>query len=155
MFMDEKNTPKSSGLDDLKKEWLLLQAETDRYEKCALGIKLFTVAIVALLLISQPLLMFSWAVLIVLVVGLLWLTEGVWKTYQARIDQRLIQLEQALEQEQTAQAFYYQLQFERSREGRSLVSEYIKNSLRPTVAYLYVSLMAITLVYWLISPRIF
>jgi cell division protein FtsL len=153
--MDEKHTLKSSGLDDLKKEWLLQQAETDRYEKCALGIKLFTVAIVALLLISQPLLMFSWAVLIVLVVGLLWLTEGVWKTYQARIDQRLLQLEQALEQEQTAQAFYYQLQFERSREGRSLVSEYLKNSLRPTVAYLYVSLMAITLIYWLISPRIF
>jgi len=78
----------------------------------------------------------------------LWLQEGIWKTYQARIGARLLLVEKRLVDPPATQDQPFQLYsaWEKNRKGAfRLVAEYAANSLRPTVAFPYVILLLATL----------
>lgn len=135
----------------LTQEWQVLQREFDSYEKYALIIKL--VAIV---------LFFAWSSLAaqswlgILGLFLLWGQEAIWKTYQSRIETRLLAVERALasasnpehessangfSNEEMVKAFQFNSAFTVQRGGvASLIKEYASQALRPTVAFPHVFL---------------
>ncbi len=123
---------------DLKMEWVTLQNQFDSYEKYSLLIKLFAIAIATVLLVVEP-------PMTALVCSLvLWLQDGIWKTYQSRISDRLLVVEAGLRC-QTEHLFAFQLNSEWLDQRPSiigLVFEYVKSSLKPTVAFPHVILAA-------------
>ena len=125
----------------LVKEWQALHSSHEGYEQYALIIKLFSVAVTLFsLALSQE------SSVIILILAVLWLQEGIWKTYQARASDRIELIERALP-EKNIQAFQFYCQWSDNRPSYAgLVMEYIKNSLKPTVIYPYIPLMFITLI---------
>lgn len=135
----------------LNTEWCLLQNQFDSYEKHSLYIKLVSVLVlVATLLANAP------SIFIVLVLAVLWLQDAIWKTFQSRIEPRLLQLEQWIseqDEQDTNQsqlnqnrAFQFNSYYQRSAfTGIALIGEYLKQALRPTVAFPHIVLMAIFL----------
>jgi|TARA_R110002111_G_scaffold142165_4_gene208182 hypothetical protein len=138
----------------LQSEWTTLQTQFDSYEKCSLGIKLFSILVCCILVFSLNAGIWSlW------VVAILWLQDGIWKTFQNRIGQRLEVVEQAIQdnsnstQDQISQVgMQFNLTWSQSRPSPiGLVCEYIKQSLKPTVAYPYVILIALVIVQLYVS----
>ena len=137
---------------DLVKEWLELHRCHESYERYALIIKLLAVTLTVLLIIfAQPYLV------ILLVLAVLWLQEGVWKTYQARTSDRIELIELTIMQlkqegvsftnKSNSIAFQFYSQWSKNRAGATtLVMEYLRNSIKPTVIYPYVPLMVIALI---------
>jgi hypothetical protein len=120
----------------LHQEWLALQAQHERYEALALGVKLAAFAIVVL--VPDPLLALP-------LLALLWLQEGVLKTFQGRLGDRLLAIEPALKGgEGVAMQLHSDWAARRPR-GLGLVAQYLKSALRPTVALPYPLLMAVSL----------
>ncbi|GAA0854729.1 hypothetical protein [Aliiglaciecola litoralis] len=110
-------------------EWITLQNQYDSYEKYALVIKLLSVALCASLLFHHKL-----DYLFVVLLALCWLIESIWKTFQSRISVRLIKIEHAIAQQQSAGAMQFHCDWLATRpSGVKLVLEYLKNSLTPTV----------------------
>jgi hypothetical protein len=144
----------NSQLSLLQNEWLTLQTQFDSYEKCSLAIKLFNVLLASLSLFVLH--ANIWALIICAVV---WLQDGIWKTFQSRIAQRLEVVESAIKHcstehssedssKQNVDSSHLPMQFnstwEESRPGAvGLVAEYIKNSIKPTVAFPHVILIAL------------
>ncbi len=125
----------------LSQEWTSLHQEHERYDRCALFIKL--TAVLALLL-SLGLSMSLWLGLIFIFV--LWLQEGIWRTVQARTSARLLVVEQLIKQQTEQSGMQFYSNWETSRPGTiDLIKEYISNALRPTVAYPYVILLGIVI----------
>ena len=123
----------------LVKEW---QSLHNSHEQYALIIKLFSVATT---LFSFAFYQGSFTIILVLVV--LWLQEGIWKTYQARTSIRIELIEQAL-LENNLTSFQFYSQWSNNRPSPlGLVMEYIKNALKPTVLYPYVPLIFITVIF--------
>lgn len=119
--------------NELSLEWQVLQKEFDSYEKHALYIKLaaFTLAFVSVLLAINS----CWVSLIIF---LLWGQEAIWKTYQARIEQRLVKVEEAFSVQTDVLPFQLNSEFLNQRKGGwELVFEYVKQAMRPTVAFPY------------------
>ncbi len=140
---------KNEQLDTLQKEWMTLQNSFDHYEKVSLLIKLFNILLTCYLsLITQAP---EWAVVVCAVI---WLQDGIWKTFQARTAVRLEQVEQYLAKLQTceetdkpAAGMQFNSMWAASRKGAvGLVTEYLVSCLKPTVAYphLVLLLMAAT-----------
>lgn len=125
-------------------EWTLMQNQFDSYEKCSLAIKLVSVLVVVgcygFGLLGWPSLMF---------VLVLWLQDAIWKTFQSRIEQRLLVLEQYLSKEApdgAFEAFQFNRAFQRTGVStQDLIKEYLAQALRPTVAYPYGVLVLISL----------
>ena len=128
----------------IQSEWSQLQAEYDSYEKQGLLIKLLAITVVALALIVGAT---SLALPVVLLI--VWLQDAIWKTFQARIEKRLLKLESALANKSTDVAPYqYNNDFQASRaSGGGLIAEYLSQALRPTVAYPHVALLLVWLIY--------
>jgi hypothetical protein len=125
----------------LVKEWQSLHNSHERYEQYALIIKLFSVAVT----------LFSFAfyqgtIAITLLLAVLWLQEGIWKTYQGRACQRIELIEQALTENNLVAFQFYRQWSENRPSSKGLVMEYIKNSLKPTVIYPYFTLIFIKLI---------
>ncbi|MFV0277761.1 MAG: hypothetical protein ACK5HY_11320 [Parahaliea sp.] len=80
-------------------EWVLLQNQYDSYEKLSLLIKLVNIILAALLLLVWQAGLWAGAV-----VAILWLQDGIWKTYQSRINIRLLEVEAALASESSGAA---------------------------------------------------
>ena len=122
-------------MNALHQEWLALQSQHERYEALALGVKLAAFAAVALVpdpRITLPLL------------ALLWLQEGVLKTFQGRLGDRLLAIEPALKSGADAAAMQLHSDWAARRpRGLGLVAQYLKSALRPTVALPYPLLMAV------------
>lgn len=139
-----------SNLLALQQEWTTLQTQFDSYEKHSLFIKLFNVAISCALLFIVNIGL--WALFICAIV---WLQDGIWKTFQGRIAQRLESLEHGIKHYASAKnaqgngdspllAMQFNTAWEESRKGAiGLVFEYLKNSIKPTVAYPHVLLLLI------------
>ena len=137
---------------DLVKEWQQLHSSNEKYEYFALVIKLVAIVLTVFQIISDlP------NTIVLLVLAVLWLQEGIWKTYQSRTNDRIERLEQALldikledkrlANENDTIAFQFYLQWSKNRAGSiALMKEYIKNSVKPTVIYPYVPLMVIALI---------
>ncbi len=123
-------------------EWSVLQNQFDSYEKFSLIIKLTNVIVTLLLLFALH--AGLWAVMFAV---LLWLQDGIWKTWQSRINRRLLEVENALNSE--LPDVTGPLQFNQSwlaaRPGvAAMVKEYGRSALAPTVAYPHVLLVAIS-----------
>ncbi len=119
----------------LQQEWLALQGQHERYEVLALGVKLAAFAITLCAAAPWPLLP---------LLALLWLQEGVLKTFQARLGQRLLAIEPALKSGADAAAMQLHSDWAAHRpRGLALLAGYLRSALRPTVALPYPLLMAI------------
>ena len=128
---------------ELESEWLLLQNQFDSYEKYSLIIKLFSVGIIAFAYTSKAV---STFVLILLLV--LWLQDAIWKTFQARIETRLLQVEAGFVAgaDNSVTGCQFNSQYLETRPGTvGLIVEYFKQSLRPTVAFPHCVLIVMTI----------
>lgn len=128
----------------LTSEWYLLQNQFDSYEKFSLLIKLSSIGILAAAYFTNHL-----SVFVLLLLFILWLQDAIWKTFQARIDVRLLQLENYLSNEHSLEnregiAFQFNSLYAQNRPGSvGLLKEYLGQSLRPTVAFPHSVLIAI------------
>ncbi|MET0962885.1 MAG: hypothetical protein ABWY05_08710 [Noviherbaspirillum sp.] len=125
-------------------EWAILQHNHEQYEKSCLLIKL---GAVALFVFCVALAMPAAAVLSLLLI--LWVQEAVCRTSQSRVGARIVQVEQ-MSREGSTQAAGYQLhtEWQASRPGSGgLLAEYGRSMLRPTVAFPYIVLMAMDIVW--------
>lgn len=119
-------------------EWQTLQNNHEQHERNALFIKLSSLAIGLAGLATGVAL--DWIALLVL---LLWVLEGIFKTYQARLAERLLQVESLLTQEAPKQAAM-QLSTEWMTQrpgGFGLIVEYALSACRPTVTFPYLPLL--------------
>ncbi len=128
----------------LASEWSLLQKQFDSYEKHSLLIKLSSIGVLSAAHFTNHL-----SVFILLLLLILWLQDAIWKTFQARIDVRLLQLEEYLSNEHSLEnrdgiAFQFNSLYAQNRPGSvGLLKEYLGQSLRPTVAFPHIVLIAI------------
>ncbi len=129
---------------DTTAEWCLLQNQYDSYEKYSLLIKLLAVTLFSIGLMTDRLdLWFAFVVLT------FWLQDAIWKTFQARIEARLLQLEAVMAPDSgapaspfPATAYQFHSNYLQSRaRGPAIIAEYLGQALRPTVAYPYLLLM--------------
>jgi hypothetical protein len=128
--------------NEFKAEWLLLQSQYDSYEKHSLYIKLLSVTLLLVAEISNSVNFFMLCILIIL-----WLQDSIWKTFQARIESRLIRIEKCILEESTEGVFQFNNDYQRDRlRGLSLINEYIRQAIRPTVAFPHISLAIIILI---------
>ena len=126
----------------LKEEWMLLQTQHERYEFGALAIKLSALVLTTTFFLSTLTGMVFLSLMLIL-----WLTEGIWKTFQSRLAERLIIIEKCLEAGQESGAMQLHTEWENNRPDSSgLVIEYISNSLRPTIALPYVLLIIVAII---------
>lgn len=130
---------------DFSSEWQTLHNSHEKYEHFALLIKIFAVAL-TLIAIMHSLSVF----LILLLLAILWLQEGIWKTFQARTCMRIENIEQAMSKKQTddseISAFQLYSQWTKNRPTTTaLLANYINNALKPTVIYPYLPLMLVVL----------
>lgn len=129
--------------DAFAREWVVLQTQHEQYEFVALGIKLVAVCLFAIGL-SLGLL----AELVGLSMLVLWIQDAICKTFQARVGQRLLQLERQLAgaAEASGQAFQLHTGWLATRQNLAgLLGEYLRSALRPTVAFPYGVLLVVTL----------
>ena len=119
----------------LHQEWLALQAQHERYEGLALTVKL--VAFVAVVVVPDNTLALA-------LLALLWLQEGVLKTFQARLGDRLLAVEAGIKSGEGVAAMQLHSDWHARRpRGAGLIAQYVKSALRPTVALPYPLLMAL------------
>ncbi|MBL4765533.1 MAG: hypothetical protein JKX67_09705 [Colwellia sp.] len=125
----------------LIKEWQALHSSHECYEQYALIIKLFSVAVTVF-----SLALYQGNMIIILILVVLWLQEGIWKTYQARACSRIELIELALLKNNLAAFQFYRQWSENRPSSVGLIMEYLKNALKPTVIYPYIPLIFITLI---------
>lgn len=132
----------------LQLEWAALHKSYDQFDVLGLVVKLVAVAVAVLGLMAA--LAPVWTAIILAV---LWLQEAIWKTFQGRTEQRLLAIEAMLkagEGSEGASVSFYS-DWEASRPGTvGLVTAYLANTLRPTIAYPYVVLIALVLLTYLL-----
>lgn len=131
----------------LGKEWQTLQDNHEQHEQNALFIKLAGLALcVAGLATGLPL---SW---IAFTVVICWIQEGIFKTYQSRLSDRLLGIELQLAQSNPAPpGMRLHTNWLASRpSGGALLRSYIFSAVRPTVAFPYLpTLLMLGLGRWL------
>jgi len=115
----------------------------ESYEKYSLIIKLVALTLCpTLLFIARA---GAWTIIFV---ALLWLQDGIWKTYQHRIGERLLVVEKAIVEGQGHQAMQFNSMWLESRKGSiALLTEYLTQACKPTVAYPHVLLVILWILY--------
>ncbi len=134
------HTEQASGLTH---EWAILQHNHEQHERNSLLIKLAGVALLA----ASPVLALNVPASVALLL-VLWLQEAILRTFQARLGERILSIEQLLREGAAQSAAPCQLHSEwlASRPGLAgLLGEYGRNMLRPTVAFPYAVLVLICL----------
>jgi len=130
-------------MSDLQQEWAIIHHDIEKYEKFSLLIKLFSI------LISVIVIAFHVEVLLSLAfICILWLQDGIWTTFQNRMQTRIVIIEKGLRQQDgnTHQAYQLYTQWQEQRKGGlAVMTEYITNSIKPTVSYPYVALIGLML----------
>ncbi len=129
----------------LASEWQVLHNSHEKYEHFSLMIKLFAIAITSIAIVFS----FSWQLAFSLLT-ILWLQEGIWKTFQARTSARIETIEHTIANievnESKIEAFRFYSQWADNRPTAVvLIVSYIKNALKPTVIYPYLPLMLVLL----------
>lgn len=130
-------------LSHLANEWSLLQTQVNRSEREALLIKLASVIVLVSAVLVQ-----SASLYLAMVLAILWLQEAIWKTFQARTETRLLEIEQLLaaaQQSRDSDGVAYQLNsrfVQERRSGIRLIAEYLSQAARPTVAFPHAVLLA-------------
>lgn len=124
-------------------EWLALQGQFERYEGGALTIKL-----TAVILFAAGMVLGAGAWLVCLVLLVLWLQEGIFKTFQSRLGERLLELERLLATGSDTGAGPFQLHTRWNAARRGFwgrLVEYAASACRPTVAFPYLLLLLASL----------
>ena len=125
-------------------EWTVLQKLHERYEFGALTIKL-----TAVVLFFAGLVVELHATWLLLLVASLWLQEGIFKTYQARLGTRLLVLEQGIDAGEATRVFALHSDWLAQRKGLiGQLREYLGSTVRPTVAFPYLVLLVLTWVFY-------
>lgn len=125
----------------LAAEWQTLQNQHEHYERSALVIKLTCLAVAVVALAAGLTL-----ALVCALIALFWVQEGIFKTFQGRLTERLLQVEDLLARTTPTPGQAMQLQtgwLARRPRGLALIAEYLASTVRPTVAFPYVPLLAI------------
>jgi hypothetical protein len=131
---------------EFQTEWCLLQNQFDSYEKHSLYIKLLSIIVLLAAEISGAISFF-----IVLILLVLWLQDAIWKTFQSRIEPRLLQIEKCIAEKSEESAFQFNSEFHKIRlSGISLINEYLCQSIRPTVAFPHIVLILIVLIQYVL-----
>lgn len=129
----------------LENEWCLLQNQSDSYEKFSLLIKL-----VGFLMTFATIFLNVNELVLIIVFLSLWLQDGIWKTFQSRIETRLIELEAIIankDEQLTVVAYQFNTSFQKNRLKRaSLMGEYLRQTLKPTVAFPHIIFVFILLI---------
>lgn len=131
----------STEKQGFESEWLLLQNQFDGYEKYSLLIKLLSISIVSSFYLFNYVTLFTLIVLLIL-----WMQDAIWKTFQSRIEPRLLDIEQLLDTDLLENSgkspYQFNRQYHLTRPNQlGLIKEYISQALRPTVAYPYIVLV--------------
>ena len=127
---------------DLANEWSLLQNQFDNYEKYSLLIKLSAIGLLAVAYLLNNLTVFVFFLLLIL-----WFQDAIWKTFQLRIETRLLQLEDYLSGDglldnDEVKAYQFNNLFLQNRPSSvTLFKEYMRQAIRPTIAFPYVLLL--------------
>lgn len=130
-----------------KTEWIFLQGQFESYEKHSLYIKLVSIVTLFLIALAKVDL-----VLAISILAVLWLQDAIWKTFQSRLEPRLFDLEKFIRQESEANEFQFNTEYEkRSKSGVGLILEYIKQAVRPTIAFPHIVLILIVVVQKLLN----
>ena len=99
-------------MNKLQNEWNILHQDIEKYARFSLLIKLFSV-LVCLLTFAYDL--STW--LAILFILILWLQNGIWQTFQGRLEKRILFIEQQLQSnthlDDTAFQLYSQFQTQR------------------------------------------
>jgi hypothetical protein len=131
---------------EFKTEWCLLQNQFDSYEKHSLYIKLLSVIVFLTVEISGVI-----SIFIVLVLVVLWLQDAIWKTFQSRIESRLLQIEKYISEKSEERVFQFNSEYHKVRlSGLSLINEYVRQAVRPTVAFPHLVLTIVLLVQYIL-----
>lgn len=136
----------SSELLRFDQEWMSLQTQYEHYERSSLLIKLTCVVLFALGL------MFPMNVLLASAfIFIFWLQEGIFRTFQARLGDRLLQVEEYLRgSEKVGTAYQLHTEWKKNRPSVfGLIMEYAKQSVRPTVAFPYIVLLLLDVLVYL------
>lgn len=126
-------------------EWCLLQNQFDSYEKHSLYIKLVSILVLLAAEISGVI-----GISIAFLLIVLWIQDAIWKTFQARIEPRLFQIEKYLSDESNESTCQFNSEYNKVRlSGLALIFEYACQSIRPTVAFPHIILILIFLTKYL------
>jgi hypothetical protein len=126
-------------ISHLSLEWQTLQNNQEQHERNALLLKLVCVAVCIAGLAAHV--SAGW---LALMVALLWVQEGIVKTYQSRLSDRLLKVEAMLLDADTPRPAAMQLHTEwiANRPGTlTLIARYAASACRPTVAFPYAFLI--------------
>jgi len=129
-------------MNDFQNEWAIIHNDIEKYERFSLIIKLFSILICTLSITTSinPFV----TIFIILV---LWLQDGIWKTFQQRLESRVLIIESNIKNKTDNNSFQLYSEWQANRSGAiKLITEYILNSLKPTVAYPYIVLISLILV---------
>jgi len=124
----------------LENEWCLLQNQFDSYEKFSLLIKLVNTAILSVAYFSNQL-----TIIVIIILLILWMQDAIWKTFQSRIEIRLLAIETSLNKGEALKAYQFNFEYEKNRPGIfGLVKEYLCQAVRPTIAYPHLFLLLVS-----------
>ena len=120
-------------------EWCLLQNQFESYEKHSLYIKLTSIL---MLFLSGILSISTTSIFLILLV--LWIQDAIWKTFQSRIEPRLLQIEKSIRDKTEGQEFQFNSEYHLvETSGLSKLQEYAQQAVRPTVAFPHIALIII------------
>lgn len=123
--------------NEFESEWCFLQNQFESYEKHSLYIKIISILVLLSAEISGVI-----SVFIVLILVVLWIQDSIWKTFQSRLEPRLFQIEKYISEKTNESAFQFNREYHKvCLSGLSLVGEYTRQAIRPTVAFPHVVLI--------------
>jgi len=132
-------------MNSYQHEWAILHGNIESYEKFSLIIKLFCVSVSVFLIAYDINAWFA-----VVLVSVLWLQDGIWKTFQKRLEDRIKLIEQKMQLKPDDDDVAFQLysQWENNRTGLSeMIKEYYSSAIKPTVAYPYIIFIPLLLLF--------
>lgn len=137
-------------MHDIKNEWALLQNQFDSYEKYSLLIKLIATVLLGVAYFSNNISVFVVSLLLVL-----WGQDAIWKTFQSRIENRLLIIENSLLIGVNESAYQFNSQYQNNRPNViGLFSEYFCQAFRPTIAFPHAILVLLVFVEMWLSASV-
>lgn len=131
-------------MNNFQNEWAIIHSNIEKYERFSLIIKLSAIFISFLSVFYAISEWFAMALILTL-----WLQDGIWKTFQKRLETRIIYIEQQLLNKANDDSAAFQLysQWGSERSGvAGLIKEYFLSATKPTVAYPYALLLSLILI---------
>ncbi|GAC29956.1 hypothetical protein [Brumicola pallidula] len=130
-------------------EWATLQNQFDAFEKLSLVIKLVAILIAALFVfeLKQP-------EIILVLNSICWGQDAIWKTFQSRFADRLLKIESDLSSTSNSGHIQFNTAWDLKPRGQvSLVSEYLRHLVKPTIVFPHLILLCLGMYVVLFNSR--